>query len=606
MAENKKSKRKIKLDAATWALVRRMLENYVRPHTKRIVYALICMAIMAVSIGAFTQLIKPITNDIFINQEATMLVPVAFAALVIFLAKGLATYGQAVLMAQVGNRIVADLQTQLFDRLMGADLAYFHKTSPGILIARFINDVNLLRSSVTECLTGFGRDSLTLAVLIGVVFYEDWFLALITFFVFPVAVLPMIIIGRRMRKVSTDTQVETGRLTMLLDEVFQGVRHVKAYGMERYEKGRAVQAIDEVYRLQVRNTATRAALHPIMEVLGGLAVVGVILVGGTQVIHQGKDPGTFFAFLFALLFAYEPTKRLARLNAKLQEGLAAAERVFDLIDQQPAVREAPDAKPLAIAGGKVSLEGVDFAYDADMPVLDEVWIEAGAGKTVALVGASGAGKSTVLNLIPRFYDVSGGRVAIDGQDVRELTMASLRDNIALVSQEILLFDDTVRANIAYGKPDASDAEVEEAARHAGAHDFIVELAEGYATQVGPRGVKLSGGQRQRVAIARAMLKNAPILLLDEATSSLDTESERKVQTALKSLMSGRTTLVIAHRLSTVADADVIYVLDQGRVIERGNHRELLARGGAYARLYAMQFADQAANAPVIEEARARA
>ena len=606
MAEDTDSKRKIKLDAATWTLVRRLLADYVRQHIGRIVVALICMAIMAASVGGFTQLIKPITNDIFIAQESTMLVPVAIAALVIFLSKGLATYAQAVLMSQVGNRIVADLQGQLFDRLMGADLAYFHKTSPGILIARFINDVNLLRTSVTDCLTGFGRDSLTLLVLIGVVFYEDWFLAILTFIVFPIAVVPMVMIGRRMRKVSTKTQVETGRLTTLLDEVFQGVRHVKAYGMEAYERGRAGLAIDEVYRLQVRNTATRAALHPIMEFLGGLAVVGVIIVGGTQVIHQGKDPGTFFAFLFALIFAYEPTKRLARLNAKLQEGLAAAHRVFALLDREPEVRNAPDARPLVVEGGKVELEGVDFAYDADMPVLEDLWIEASAGKTVALVGASGAGKSTVLNLIPRFYDVSGGRVAIDGQDVRSLTLDSLRSKIALVSQEILLFDDSIRANIAYGKPEASDEEVEQAARHAGAHDFIVGLPEGYNTQVGPRGAKLSGGQRQRVSIARAMLKNAPILLLDEATSSLDTESERHVQQALKALMAGRTTLVIAHRLSTVADADVIYVMDQGRVIERGTHRELLARGGAYARLHALQFAGQASDESFIEEARARA
>ena len=362
--------------------------------------------------------------------------------------------------------------------------------------------------------------------------------------------------------------------------------------MERYEQARAADAIDSVYHLQVRSTATRSAVHPIMETLGGMAVVGAILYGGSRVIHGSQEPGTFFAFLFALLFAYEPAKRLAKLNSKMQEGLAAAQRVFALLDREPAVREATDARPLVVTGGRVALEGVDFSYDQERGTLHDVSLEAPAGRTVALVGPSGAGKTTVLNLIPRFYDISAGRVTIDGQDLRAVTFESLRANIALVSQEILLFDDTIRANVAYGKPDATDAEVEEAARHAGAHDFIAELPDGYRTLVGPRGVKLSGGQRQRVAIARAMLKNAPILLLDEATSSLDTKSERQVQRALKELMRGRTTLVIAHRLSTVADADVIYVLDQGQVVEQGSHAELLARRGAYARLHALQFAGE--------------
>ena len=594
MPEKPEASRRSRFDEHSWPLVRRVVGGYVRPHVPRILAALACMAIVAGSLGAFTQLVKPIINDVFIAKNESMLAPVALAALIIFAAKGAATYGQAVLMAQVGNRIVANMQGLLFGKLMGADLSFYHRTSPGILIARFINDVNLLRTSVTESLTGVGKDSLTLFVLIGVLFYEDWQMALLTFFIFPIAIMPAIMIGRRMRKVSRNTQVTTGRLTTLLDEVFQGFRHVKAYGMERYEHERASEAIDEVYRLHVRGTATRSAVHPIMETLGGLAVVCAILYGGSEVIQGSRDPGTFFAFLFALLFAYEPAKRLAKLNSKIQEGLAAAQRVFALLDSEPEIREAPDARPLKTAGGAVGLERVDFAYEGARGTLQEVSIEVPAGKTAALVGPSGAGKSTVLNLIPRFYDVAGGRVTVDGQDVRGLTFKSLRGAIALVSQEILLFDDTIRANVAYGKPDADDAEVEAAARHAGAHEFIAALPEGYDTLVGPRGVKLSGGQRQRVAIARAMLKNAPILLLDEATSSLDTKSERQVQAALKSLMAGRTTLVIAHRLSTVADADVIYVLDEGRVVEQGSHRELLARGGAYARLYALQFAGEEA------------
>jgi subfamily B ATP-binding cassette protein MsbA len=406
-----------------------------------------------------------------------------------------------------------------------------------------------------------------------------------------------------MRKVSTNTQEQLGAFTALLSETFQGARHVKAYGMEAYEKSRAATVIEDVYRLACKAARTRSLSHPIMESLGGIAILLVILYGGSQVITGTRTTGQLFSFITALLLAYEPMKRLAQLNANLQEGLAAAARVFDMLDAEPAIVDAPNAPPLAIRGGAIRLDRVRFAYragDKDAPALNGVTIDIPAGKRIALVGASGAGKSTVLNLIPRFYDVGEGRVTVDGQDVREVTLASLRANIALVAQEMDLFDDTVRANIAYGRHGASEADIAAAARAASAHDFVARLPQGYDTMVGGRGLKLSGGQRQRIAIARAMLKDAPILLLDEATSSLDTESERQVQDALRALMRGRTTVVIAHRLSTVVDADLIYVLDAGRVIESGSHGELLARAGAYARLYAMQFADQSEAKPAAE------
>ncbi len=584
-------KRKLRLDQDTRALVGRLVREYVRPHKWRIVAALACMVVAAGSLAAFTQLIKPIVNEIFVARRESLLLPIAAASFGLFLAKGFSTYGQAVLMSFVGGRIVADIQTRLFERLLGADLAFFHEISPGKLVARFINDVNLLRNSVTGSLTGIGKDALAVAALTGVMFYEDWLLASVAFFAFPTAVLPIARIGKRMRKVSTNTQEQVGELTTLLDEVFQGVRHVKAYAMESYETGRAQVAIDRLFQLMLKATRTRNLLHPIMESLGGAAIVAVMIYGGHQVVAGAKDPGAFFAFIFALMLAYEPVKKLAGLNANLQEGLAAAQRVFELIDRKHEIQDRPSAAELLVSGATIRFEQVTFSYSSRSPALRRVDLVVPGGKTVALVGPSGAGKSTVLNLIPRFYDVDSGQVTIDDQAVEACKLASLRAQIGLVSQEIILFDDTVGANIAYGRPGAAPREIEEAARHAGAHDFISELPQGYDTRVGPRGVKLSGGQRQRIAIARAMLKNAPILLLDEATSALDTESERIVQRALKELMTGRTTVVIAHRLSTVADADLIYVMEDGQIVESGTHRELLDRAGAYSRLYALQFTE---------------
>ena len=513
-------------------------------------------------------------------------------------------------MSYVGLRIVADMQRNLYERVIGADLAFFNRTSPGELIAHFINDINLLRNAVASTLVGLGKDSLTTLALVGVLFYEDWRLALIAVAVFPTAIFPIVRIGRRMRKVSDRTQAQVGQLTTLLDETFQGVRYVKAYAMEAYENVRAARAIEAVFGLHYKGARTRSALHPIMEVLGGLAIVAVILYGGSQVIAGAKAPGSFFAFITALLLAYEPVKRLARLNANLQEGLAAAVRVFALLDREPEIRDAPQAAPLKVEGGAITFQNVTFSYDAAgshdavSPALHRIDLEIPAGKTVALVGPSGAGKSTIMNLIPRLYDVDKGRVMIDGQDLRAVTLASLRAQIALVSQEILLFDDTIRANIAYGRLGASEAEIAAAAATAGADDFIAELPQGLDTPVGVRGEALSGGQRQRIAIARATLKNAPILLLDEATSSLDGESERQVQQALAQLMAGRTTLVIAHRLSTVIGADIIYVIEDGRIVESGSHAELLRRAATYARLYASQFA-QEETAVAIESPRAR-
>jgi len=413
--------------------------------------------------------------------------------------------------------------------------------------------------------------------------------------VFPAAILPIARLGKRMRKVSANTQQQIGEFATLLEQTFQGVRHVKAYGMEPYECSRMEKLVETVFDLSFKAQKVSARSSPIMETLGGAAITTIIIYGGSRVIDGASDPGSFFSFITALLLAYEPVKRLANININLQAGLAASQRVFTVLDIEPEIRDADDAKTLQVKGGAIQFKDVSFSYNNETTALRNISLDIEAGQTIALVGPSGAGKSTILNLIPRFYDINAGAITIDGQDIRDVTLESLRSATALVSQEITLFDDTVRSNIAYGRFGASDAEIEEAARHAAAHDFILQLENGYDTIVGEHGVKLSGGQRQRIAIARAMLKNAPILLLDEATSALDTESERHIQGALTELMKGRTTLVIAHRLSTIVDADKICVIQNGHVTEQGRHEELLALGGAYANLYNLQFSEESDN-----------
>jgi len=589
---------------STLYLIRRLIRESVRNYMGWIGLALVCMALMAAATALSAWLMKPVVNDVFINHRQEVLWLVGGAVLVTFLVKGLANYGQATLMSYVGMRIIADTQNRLFAHLARMDLAFFHNTPTGKLISRFTIDINQMRVAVSNGLTGFGKDFLSLVGLIIVMFVQDWGLAAISFFVFPVAVLPIVRIGRRMRRVTANTQEELGQFTTLLEQTFQGVRVVKAYSMEGYEKGRVADIVKRIFRLSFRAARTRALSSPIMESLGGLAVAVVIVYGGLQVIEQKLDAGSFFSFITALLLAYEPMKRLANLNASLQEGLAGAQRLFTVLDEEPGILEKPDAQDLAVREGAIRLDDVRFAYVPGKPALDGVSIAVPAGRTVALVGPSGAGKSTILNLIPRFFDVDSGSVTIDGTDVRDATFASLFGNIALVSQEITLFDDTVRANIAYGRAGAGEDDIVAAARHAAAHDFITELPQGYDTVVGERGIKLSGGQRQRLAIARAMLKNSRILLLDEATSSLDTESERQVQAALDTLMQGRTTLVIAHRLSTIVGADIIYVIDEGRIVESGSHAELLARNGVYAHLYALQFAENNGTAGAAQAANA--
>ncbi len=567
------------------------MREQVRPYFGRLGIAIACMVVIAATTASYAWLMEPVLNEIFENKDRTMLMVLPAVVMALFMVKGVASYGQVVLMRHVSLRITADMRIRLFAHLMPADLAFYHDSAAGLLTSRFTNDLQRLRTAGVVALTGIAKEGLTAVFLVAVMFYQNWGLALITSAVFPLAAIPVAAIGRRMRKASTRSQEEMGRFTAILNETFQGVRHIKAYGMEDYEVGRATGAVEAVFRRYMKASRLRALTTPIMENLGGIAIAVVIFVGGWQVIEGQTTTGSFFSFITALLLALQPVNKIAGLNASLQEGLAAAQRVYELLDTEPEIKDRPGAPALTVSGGAIAFENVDFTYARGGPGLDGVSLVVPAGKTVALVGPSGAGKSTILNLIPRFYDVAVGSIRIDGADVRDVTLASLRRAVAIVSQEVTLFNDTVRANIAYGRIDASDDEIETVARNAAADEFIRSFPERYDTVVGEHGVKLSAGQRQRIAIARAMLKDAPILLLDEATSALDSESEKLVQEALDRLTKGRTTLVIAHRLSTVIGADLIYFIEHGRVVESGTHAELLARSGAYARLYSIQYAD---------------
>lgn len=587
---------KLPLDHSSWLLLRRLVREGLRPYVVRLGLALVAMAVVAATTAMSAWLLDPVVNKVFVDRNKLMLWPVGLAVFATFAAKSVAAYFQATLMAEVGQRIIADMQIRLFGHLMRMDLAYFHRHNTGGLISRIINDVGQMRAAVSNALTSIGKDFLSVVFLVGVMFYQDWLLASFAFFVFPLAILPVVRLGKRMRRVTANTQAQMGDFTTILDQSFQGVRVVKTYGMEDYEKRKVADIVETVHRLIIKAARIRAASAPTMETLAGIAITIVVVYGGYRVIENETTAGAFFSFIAALLMAAQPMKALANMNTSLQEGLAAAQRLFEVLDTQPGITDRAQARPLQVAGGGVEFDRVSFGYDGERLALQELSLAVPAGRTVALVGPSGAGKSTVLNLIPRFYDVTSGAIRIDGTDVRDATIASLRSHIALVSQEITLFDDTVRANIAYGRFGAADDEIIAAARNAAAHDFIMALPDGYDTVVGEHGVKLSGGQRQRLSIARAMLKNAPILLLDEATSALDTESERLVQAALETLMKGRTTIVVAHRLSTVVNADLIYVIDQGRVAETGSHGELIGQRGVYARLHALQFTEPAESA----------
>ena len=595
---------KLRLDASTRALVERLWRDWMRVHLSRMLLGFSLMGVVAAAAGAYPVLIGQAV-DLLGERDLTALLVLPPAIIVAAAIKGGASYGQSVITMSVAFRMIAEMQKAMFAHLMHADIALFQDTATGKLISRFTNDTNMLRDAIAKAMTSMVMDVLIGAVMLGVMFWQDWVLALLVVLILPLAGRPVIRIGRRLRRVSGDTQVEFGELTALVGESLSGIRLIKSYRLESRAFGRASGTFENIYTLVMKLVKGRARTYPILETLSGVAVAVVIVYGGYRIIFANATLGEFVTFLTALAMALRPLRSLGNLNAALQQGLAAAQRIFELLDSQPEIVERPDAQPLKIDGGAIRLDTVTFGYTPHKLALDQVSLDVPPGKTAALVGPSGAGKSTVFNLIPRFYDVDSGRITIDGQDIRDVTMDSLRSQIGMVSQDVILFNDTIRANIALGRPDASDEQIAAAAEAAAAATFIAALPEGYNTVVGERGLKLSGGERQRIAIARAMLKDAPILLLDEATSALDTESERLVQAALGRLTTGRTTLVIAHRLSTVVGADLIYVMDRSHIVESGSHAQLLAAGGLYARLCRLQFrADMSALAPTADDADA--
>ncbi len=569
----------------------RRIYRLVSPYRGWLVIAMFCMVVVSAMSGAQAYIVKPVIDEIFVNQDRKMLMLVPLALMAIFVLKGICYYGYTYLLAKVGQSVIRDMRNTVFMHIHSLPLSFFQKTPTGEIISRVIADITLVQGAVSHVLVGVLKDLCTATVLIGVIFYMNWKLALITFAFLPIMIVPIVIFGRKHRRNSVLIQETTAHVSNLLFETVTGTRIVKAFCMEKYEGRRFADMVGRLFATIVRDERIHCLAHPVMEALGGIGFGLIVWYGGSEVLNGTATPGTFFSFLVAMGMTYEPIKGFSGVNNTLQQGIAASVRVFGVLDTRAEVADKADAAVLAPIREKIEFRDVSFRYDQENEVLKKINLTVTAGEILAIVGPSGSGKTTLVNLIPRFSDVSGGAIIIDGHDIRDVTLHSLRGQIGMVTQQTILFNDTVRNNIAYGLDDCPQEMVVAAARAAHALDFIEQLPQGFDTVIGESGARLSGGERQRISIARALLKDAPILVLDEATSSLDAESEHEVQKALENLMKDRTTFVIAHRLSTIRNADRIIVVQGGEIVEQGTHESLLPKDGVYCSLYRMQFKD---------------